>query len=68
MVVDFSEIKKIVERYDHMDLNELPEFANGLGVNPTAENLAKILQEAIPYCYRVDVRECEDSVAIYEVD
>ena len=49
MLVDFKIIKKALketlERYDHRYLNELEPFAGG--VNPTAENLARIIFEEL---------------------
>lgn len=42
MMVDFGEVKallrKIIERYDHQNLLEVPPFDS---INPTAENLAR---------------------------
>lgn len=44
MVIDFREVKKIIgdiiSRFDHVYLNELPEFKS---INPTTENLSKTL-------------------------
>lgn len=49
MLVDFKSIKKalheVLERLDHRYLNELEPFA--CGVNPTAENLARIIFEEL---------------------
>lgn len=49
MLVDFKEIKgalqETVDTYDHRFLNELSPFS--AGVNPTAENLARILYETL---------------------
>jgi 6-pyruvoyltetrahydropterin/6-carboxytetrahydropterin synthase len=57
-VVDFSEIKKAVNAFDHRDLNEiLPQ--------PTAENLARAICEAVPKCVMVQVRESEGNTACY---
>lgn len=58
MVVDFSHIKKIVERLDHVCVNDVIE-------QPTAENIARAVWEQVPLCYRVDVEETEGSVATY---
>lgn len=61
MVVDFTQIKAIVDRLDHTNINEV------LGdINPTAENIARWLCEEIPYCVRVEVHESEGNVAAYE--
>lgn len=46
LVVDFKDLKKrlsaIMARWDHVCLNELPEFRD---VNPSTENLARILYQ-----------------------
>ena len=47
MVIDFGDIKTACMKYDHKDMNTFPEFSEPDGVNPTAENLAKILFQAI---------------------
>ena len=48
MVVDFKELKKILEEIlsglDHTYLNDLEQFKN---INPTSENIAKYIYEAI---------------------
>lgn len=62
MVVDFTHIKKqISDKLDHNDLNKVLNF------NPTAENMAKWIQEQIPFCYKVDVQEIEGNIASYEI-
>ena len=61
MVVDFSKIKEIVNRFDHALINDV------MGdINPTAENMAKWLCDRIPHCVRVSVQETEGNVATYE--
>lgn len=49
MLVDFKAIKgalkEALERFDHRFLNELEPFSSG--INPTAENLARIIFEAL---------------------
>lgn len=63
MVIDFSEIKRLVkEPLDHRILNEVLPF------NPTAENLAKWVADRVPYCYKASVQESEGNIAIYEKD
>ena len=64
MVTDFSSIKEIIEnRLDHQNINEvLP------GMNPTAENLAFWICNNIPNCYKVEVMESENNLAVYEKD
>lgn len=63
MVVDFSHIKEIVvNKLDHRNLNDFLTF------NPTAENIAKWICDQIPACYKVEVKESEGNIAIYEKD
>ena len=48
MVVDFTEVKRRIHGYlDHGNFNELLPF------NPTAENIAKWVQDQVEHCYRV---------------
>ncbi len=48
MLVDFkkikAELKKVLDKFDHTNLNELAEFKEK---NPTAENLARVIYEKI---------------------
>jgi len=46
MLLDFGVIKSIISEYDHENLNDMPEFVD---INPTAENLAIVLAEALTY-------------------
>ena len=63
MVVDFTEIKKLVqEKLDHKNLNDVLYF------NPTAENIAEWICSRIPSCFKVEVQESEGNKAIYEED
>lgn len=63
MVVDFTTIKhSITDLLDHKCLNDV------MPVNPTAENLARFICDAIEKCYRVDVQESEGNTASYERD
>lgn len=63
MVIDFSHIKRVVkDRLDHSNLNEVLPF------NPTAENIAKWICDQFSSCYKVEVRESESNIAIYEKD
>ena len=62
MVLDFTHIKKnIHEKLDHQNLNEVLDF------NPTAENIAKWIVDALPYCYKATVIESENNEATYEI-
>lgn len=64
MVMDFTIIKKkIKDKIDHKYLNEVFDF------NPTAENIAFWVQQELgEKCYRVEVEESENNLAIYEVE
>ncbi len=64
MVMDFTIIKqKIKDKMDHKYLNEIFDF------NPTAENIAFWIQQELgEKCYRVEVEESENNLAIYEVE
>ncbi len=61
MVIDFTKIKDVVNRYDHTNLNDFME-------QPTAENVAKAIFDDVPHCVRVEVEETEGNKAIYEPD
>lgn len=49
MLIDFKIAKKalaaVLDDYDHYYLNDIPPFSEG--VNPTAENLARIIYERL---------------------
>lgn len=63
MVVDFTRIKELVmDKLDHTVLNDVLNF------NPTAENIAKWIVDTVPNCFRCEVQESEDNIAIYEAD
>ena len=63
MVTDFTLIKEMVHgKLDHRNLNEVLDF------NPTAENIAHWIVENVPNCYRADVRESANNLAIYIKD
>ena len=64
MVMDFTHIKReIQDKFDHKVINDVVDF------NPTAENLAKYICDALaPFCCRVDVQESIDNVASYIKD
>lgn len=62
MVYDFTHLKREVhDALDHKYLNDV------LGINPTAENIAKWVCERIgEKCTKVTVQESEGNVACYE--
>lgn len=63
MVTDFTHIKEIVMgKLDHAMLNEV------IGVNPTAENIARWIVDQVPNCWRCEVQESEGNWAAYERD
>lgn len=63
MVVDFTEVKRLVKgKMDHKNLNEMFDF------NPTAENIARWICDNVPFCYRVEVEESFGNTAVYERD
>jgi len=63
MIIDFSKIKEVVNRYDHRDLNDFME-------KPTAENISikflEALREQGPNRLRIRVWEDRDSYAEVE--
>ena len=61
MVVDFTKIKEVVNRFDHACVNDVLK-----DLNPTAENMAKWICDHIPHCIRVSVQETDGKVATYE--
>ena len=63
MVADFGHIKTMIaDKLDHQCLNEVLPF------NPTAENIARWVVDTVPYCYRAEVSESENNLAVYEKD
>jgi len=74
MLIDFAKLKQIcdqvLDRYDHVYLNELPEFAQA---NATSENLvatiferiAELLSDLHVRLFEVKLYETEDSATIY---
>ena len=63
MIMDFTLIKKDIQQVlDHKVINDI------LGeINPTAENIAKWIADKLgPKCFKVEVQESENNVAVYE--
>jgi 6-pyruvoyltetrahydropterin/6-carboxytetrahydropterin synthase len=71
-VVDFRRLKdaadRTLEALDHAFLNDLPAFG---GINPTAENIARYICDALSAqvpVSRVRVFETDSSIATYARD
>ena len=71
MIVDFTKVKEAIHgRLDHSVINNVIPSTK----NPTAENMAKWIQEEVckvmevGFCYMVEVQESEGNVATYIVD
>ncbi|MFA6431014.1 MAG: 6-carboxytetrahydropterin synthase QueD [Candidatus Margulisiibacteriota bacterium] len=70
LLVDFREIKaklkKVIDRFDHKNLNDLEEFKNE---NPSSENIARIIFEKIkaeiPQLVKTTVWESPGTCASY---
>ncbi len=63
MVIDFAHVKEQILGYlDHGNFNELLPF------NPTAENIARWICDKVPHCWKVEVQESVDNIAVYEKD
>lgn len=43
MVIDFGDIKQIIEKFDHSSLNDHIEYGEAFTIQPTAERLSKII-------------------------
>lgn len=76
LLMDFGDLKKLMNRaldmLDHKHLNEVPPFDE---INPSSENLARYLFEAVAQelpagitMHRVSVWESDDSQASYFLD
>jgi 6-pyruvoyltetrahydropterin/6-carboxytetrahydropterin synthase len=69
MVVDFHLLRRVVQEFDHCDLNERPEFSV-TGLPTTAENIAIVLAKKLEHAVgprvtidEVSVRETPGSLA-----
>ena len=73
ILVDFKvlkrELKKVLDRLDHKDINELEEFRN---ISPSSEILAKFIYDEMnkvfPQVSKVGVWENENSCSMYYED
>ncbi len=63
MVVDFNVLQKVVDEFDHCDLNERPEFTV-TGLATTAENIAIVLAQKLQHA--VGERVSIDEVVVRE--
>ena len=61
MVADYNALKRVIEEFDHCDLNALPDFA---GVPTTAEGIATILARKLQA--KVGARASIDEVIVRE--
>lgn len=59
MIIDFNDIKNIVMKLDHKDINDFI-------AQPTAENIAQFLCHSISFCYKVKVEESQNNIVTYE--
>ena len=50
MIMDFVQIKGIVNQLDHKNINEIVITDDGLPINPTAENIAKWIANNLIDC------------------
>ena len=70
ILVDFKllkkELKKVLDKLDHKDINELPEFK---GISPSSEVLSKFIYDEMnkifPQVSKVGVWENENSCSMY---
>lgn len=63
MVVDFGVLQKVVDEFDHCDLNERPEFTV-TGLATTAENIALVLSRKLQHA--AGARVSIDEVVVRE--
>jgi 6-pyruvoyltetrahydropterin/6-carboxytetrahydropterin synthase len=63
MVVDFNILQKVVDEFDHRDLNERPEFTV-TQLATTAENIANVLAQKLQHA--VGERVSIDEVIVRE--
>ncbi|MBD3184840.1 6-carboxytetrahydropterin synthase QueD [Candidatus Poribacteria bacterium] len=58
MVIDFKDLKKetkeLMNRFDHQFLNEVPPFDE---INPTTENMAKLIFDELSKVFNKDSRK-----------
>ena len=73
MLIDFSHISQVVNKLDHVVLNNVL-MDGDKPINPTAENIARWIARNIQklcgehiYVDKVVVKECEGNTAIWEL-
>ena len=72
MVIDFGDVKRIIDKYDHVYLND--KVPNEISGYPTAEKFAEVIASEIlevsenPSIYNISVRvyEAKGQYAEYE--
>lgn len=72
LLIDFKTVKAelhaVIDKFDHHNLNDLPEFKI---INPSCENLARIIFEqlkpALPLLDKVAVWESLTTSAVYKI-
>ena len=68
LAIDFKKLKesvnKFIEKFDHVNLNELPEFRD---YNPTTENIARIIFEGLEKIINGET-VCMKKVSVGETD
>lgn len=75
LAYDFTALKEvlqpIIERFDHANLNEIPPFDE---VNPSSENIARVIYEELQGCVKgfrlssVEVWESPDAWVTYSAN
>ena len=68
ILIDFKTAKQalsaVLDDFDHAYLNELPPFC--MGVNPTAENLARIIFERLAACEEIGDAAMLSALTVWE--
>lgn len=67
MVIDFSHIKDFVNQLDHENIDDvLLNVMKDFEGNSTAEKIAQWICNGVEHCFKVEVWESEDNLAIFE--
>lgn len=66
--IDFKELKlmlqEVIKKFDHTNLNELPEFKD---INPSAENIAKLIWDNLKSKLKTHPSSCETKLKEVQV-